>query len=83
MFFFSLLVQQSYAQQITITGKVASADGQPIPFANVIIKDTKSGAVTDFDGRYKISAAPNQTLVFSSQGFKTVEIAINNKTTID
>lgn len=83
LFFFSLLIQQSYAQQITITGKVTSADGQPIPFANVIIKDTKSGAVTDFDGRYKISAAPNQTLVFSSQGFKTVEIAINNKTTID
>ena len=83
MFFFSLLIQQSYAQQITITGKVTSVDGQPIPFANVIIKDTKSGAVTDFDGRYKISAVPNQTLVFSSQGFKTVEIPINNKTTID
>ncbi|MDW8851898.1 TonB-dependent receptor [Flavobacterium sp. MMLR14_040] len=83
LFFFSLLIQQSYAQQIMITGKVASADGQPIPFANVIIKDTKNGAVTDFDGRYKISAAPNQTLVFSSQGFKTLEIAINNKTTID
>lgn len=83
LFFFSLLIQQSYAQQITITGKVASPDGQPIPFANVIIKDTKTGAVTDFDGRYKISAAPNQTLVFSSQGFKTVEIAINNRTAID
>jgi len=83
LFFFSLLIQQSYAQQITITGKVTSVDGQPIPFANVIIKDTKSGAVTDFDGRYKISAVPNQTLVFSSQGFKTVEIPINNKTTID
>ena len=84
LFFFSLLLQQTYAQQqITITGKVASATGEPIPFANVVIKGTKSGAVTDFDGRYKISAAGNQTLIFSSQGYKTTEIAINNQTTVD
>ncbi|QSW90272.1 TonB-dependent receptor [Flavobacterium endoglycinae] len=83
LFFFSLLLQQTYAQQITITGKVASATGEPIPFANVLVKDTKTGAVTDFDGRYKITAGANQTLVFSSQGFKTTEIAINNKTTVD
>ena len=83
LFFFSLLLQQTYAQQITITGKVASATGEPIPFANVLVKDTKTGAVTDFDGRYKITAGANQTLVFSSQGFKTTEVAINNKTTVD
>ncbi|PWB27940.1 SusC/RagA family TonB-linked outer membrane protein [Flavobacterium sp. HTF] len=84
LFFFSLLLQQTYAQQqITITGKVASVTGEPIPFANVVIKGTKNGAVTDFDGRYKISAASNQTLIFSSQGYKTIEIAINNQTTVD
>ncbi|GAA6764868.1 hypothetical protein AAFH68_08020 [Flavobacterium sp. CGRL1] len=84
MFFFSLLLQQSYAQQqITITGKVASAAGEPIPFANVVIKNTKNGAVTDFDGTYKITAGSDQTLVFSSQGYKTTEIAINGKTTIN
>lgn len=84
LFFFSLLVQQTYAQQqITISGKVASTTGEPIPFANVVIKNTKNGAVTDFDGRYKIEAASNQTLIFSSQGYKTTEIAINNKTTVD
>ena len=84
LFFFSLLVQQVQAQQqITITGKVSSATGEPIPFANVVIKNTKNGAVTDFDGRYKITAASNQTLIFSSQGFKTIEIAINNATTVD
>lgn len=84
LFFFSLLVQQTYAQQqITISGKVASTTGEPIPFANVVIKNTKNGAVTDFDGRYKIEAASNQTLIFSSQGYKTIEIAINNKTTVD
>ncbi|SEO98301.1 TonB-linked outer membrane protein, SusC/RagA family [Flavobacterium sp. CF108] len=84
LFFFSLLLQQTYAQQqITITGKVVSAAGESIPFANVVIKNTKNGAVTDFDGTYKIAAAGNQTLVFSSQGYKTAEVAINNKSSIN
>ncbi|MBF4470365.1 SusC/RagA family TonB-linked outer membrane protein [Flavobacterium sp. HJJ] len=84
LFFFSLLLQQTYAQQQTaITGKVTAANGESIPFANVKIKDTKNGTVTDFDGSYKITAGSNQTLVFSSQGFKTTEISINNQTTIN
>ncbi|RZJ53689.1 MAG: TonB-dependent receptor [Flavobacterium sp.] len=84
LFFFSLLLQQTYAQQqITVKGKVTSATGEAIPFANVLIKGTQNGAATDFDGSYTITAASNQTLVFSSQGYKTIEIAINNKTTVN
>ena len=83
LFFFSLLLQQANAQQITITGKVTDPKGEPVPFANVIIKSTTNGAVTDFDGSYKIAAGANQTLVFSSQGFKTAEVAINNQTSIN
>ncbi|MBB4802767.1 TonB-linked SusC/RagA family outer membrane protein [Flavobacterium nitrogenifigens] len=81
--FFSLLLQPAFAQQITITGKVTSATGESIPFANVLIKGTQNGTATDFDGSFKISAAGNQTLVFSSQGYKTAEIAINNQTSIN
>ncbi|WP_426485487.1 SusC/RagA family TonB-linked outer membrane protein [Flavobacterium sp. 2] len=83
LFFFSLLFQQTYAQQIAISGKVSAASGESIPFANVVIKGTSNGAVTDFDGSYKITAGANQTLVFSSQGYKTTEIAINNRTSIN
>jgi len=83
LFFFSLLLQQTYAQQISISGKVSAASGESIPFANVVIKGTTNGAVTDFDGSYKISASGNQTLIFSSQGYKTTEIAINNRTSIN
>ncbi|KAF2507071.1 TonB-dependent receptor [Flavobacterium zhairuonense] len=83
LFFFSLLLQQTYAQQITISGKVLAATGEPVPFANVLIKGTTNGAVTDFDGTYKISANGNQTLIFSSQGYKTTEVAINNRTSVD
>ncbi|MRX68523.1 TonB-linked outer membrane protein, SusC/RagA family [Flavobacterium resistens] len=83
LFFFSLLFQQTYAQQIAISGKVSASSGESIPFANVVIKGTTNGAVTDFDGSYKITAGANQTLVFSSQGYKTTEIAINNRTSIN
>ena len=84
LFFFSLLVQQTYAQeQITITGTVTSETGDPIPFANVLIKNTKNGVATDFDGKYSIAAKSNQTLIFSSQGYKTIEITINNQTTVN
>ncbi|MCV2485279.1 TonB-dependent receptor [Flavobacterium sp. SH_e] len=80
--FFSLLLQSTFAQQITVTGKVTAANGESIPFANVLIKGTQNGAVTDFDGSYKIAVGGNQTLVFSSQGYKTTEIAVNNRTSI-
>ncbi len=81
--FFSLLLQPAFAQQITITGKVTAASGESIPFANVLIKGTQNGTATDFDGSFKISAAANQTLVFSSQGYKTTEAVINSRTSIN
>lgn len=81
--FFSLLLQSAFAQQITVTGTVTGATGEPIPFANVLIKNTQKGVATDFDGKYSIAAKPTETLVFSSQGYKTTEIAINNQTTVN
>jgi TonB-linked SusC/RagA family outer membrane protein len=83
LFFFSLLLQQTYAQQITVKGRVASATGEAIPFANVVIKNTSNGAVTDFDGSYSIPAKPTDILVFSSQGYKSKEVAINNQTSVN
>jgi len=83
LFFFSLLVQQTYAQQNNIKGRVASETGEPIPFANVLVKNTSTGAVTDFDGSYTIAAKSTDILVFSSQGYKSKEISINNQFTIN
>ena len=83
LFFFSLLVQQTYAQQISIKGKVISSTGEAIPFANVLIKNTQNGVATDFDGSYSISAKPTDILVFSSQGYKSKEVSINNQTSMN
>lgn len=41
----------------TVNGSVVDKTGVGIPGANVIVKGTTKGAVTDFDGKFKISVA--------------------------
>jgi TonB-linked SusC/RagA family outer membrane protein len=73
---FALLHTSAYAQNKVVKGTITDASGLPIPGANVIIKGTRTGTSTDFDGKYSISAASGQVLVFSSTGSKTVEITV-------
>lgn len=47
---------------------------EPLIGANVIIKGTTNGTVTDLDGKFTLEADPNDILVISSIGFKTIEI---------
>ncbi len=68
--------------QITVTGVVSDANG-PIPGVNVLVKGTSNGSVSDFDGKYSISASEDGTLVFSYVGFKTKEVAIGGRTTVN
>ena len=59
--------------QTIIQGKVTDAEsGDPIPFANVVIKGTNIGTPTDFDGLYRIEGqAESDTLVVSYIGYET------------
>jgi hypothetical protein len=45
----------------------------PIPGVSVV-KGTKFGTQTDFDGKYAINASPSQILIFSYVGMKTQEL---------
>ncbi|TEB41002.1 SusC/RagA family TonB-linked outer membrane protein, partial [Flavobacterium circumlabens] len=65
------------AQEKTVTGKVSDNAGMPLPGVSVLVKGTKSGTQTDFDGKYTIRAASNQVLVFSYIGMKTQEVPAN------
>lgn len=47
---------------------------EPLIGANVIVKGTTNGTVTDIDGKFSLEANPNDILVISSIGFKTIEI---------
>lgn len=77
LFFFAL--GMANAQEITVTGKITSNDGVPLPGVNVIVKGTQNGVNTDFDGNYAITTTQNQTLVFSYVGFKTQERVVSTR----
>ncbi|MEO8237136.1 MAG: TonB-dependent receptor [Flavobacterium sp.] len=75
---------ENTAQQITVTGKVVSAeDNIGIPGVNVAIKGVKGGVTTDFDGSYSINVDSDAVLVFSSIGLKTKEVRVASQKTIN
>jgi TonB-linked SusC/RagA family outer membrane protein len=81
---FSSFTTINIEAQNTVSGVVKDASGMPIPGASVVQKGTTAGASTDFDGRYSFDLTlGDQILVFSYVGFKTQEIQINGRTTID
>ncbi|WP_431242043.1 SusC/RagA family TonB-linked outer membrane protein [Flavobacterium sp. P21] len=80
---FALLQTTGYAQNKVVKGTITDAAGLPIPGANVLIKGTKQGTSTDFDGKYSISANTGQVLVFSSTGSKTVERTVSTSSEIN
>ena len=58
-----------YAQTIEATGTVVDQTGEAIIGATVMEKGTSNGAITDFDGNFKISVKKGATLVVSYIGF--------------
>jgi TonB-linked SusC/RagA family outer membrane protein len=65
-----------------LTGQVNSPDG-PVPGANIIVKGTTIGTVTDLDGNYTIEVATGDTLVFSFIGYLEDEMVYSNQKTYD
>lgn len=74
----------SFGQGKAITGTViSSGDRLPLPGVTIIVKGTSTGATTDLDGNYTINANTGDVLVFSYVGFKSIEITVDNQTSID
>jgi TonB-dependent starch-binding outer membrane protein SusC len=70
--------------QKTITGKVRSAAGEPLPGVNVILKGSTIGTLTDITGSYTLTIPDEGTiLVFSYIGFNSLEVLLNNRTVVD
>ncbi len=70
-------------QNRTVTGKVTSAEGRPVPFATVTVKGTSTAVSADENGNFSIQAPPNAVLVFSSTGYQTSEVNIGTQTTVN
>ncbi len=76
--FFVLGMHLIAAQEKKITGTVSDNAGVPLPGVSVLVKGTKLGTQTDFDGKYTIKASTNQVLIFSYVGMKTQEAVVNS-----
>lgn len=84
MFAAMFLCITAYAQQ-TVTGVVKDFQGEVLPGVSVLgkLNGKTSGAVTDYQGKYSIAVDPGTTVVFSSIGYKTQEVAVGNRAIVD
>lgn len=66
--------------QKTVTGTVFDDTGATVIGASVSEKGTKNGAITDIDGKFKLTVQDNATLVISFIGYITQEVPTRGKT---
>ncbi len=81
MFLLLLGLQQVHAQN-TISGTVVDNESVPIPGANIVVKGTTNGVVSDFDGNFTINASSDDVLVISYIGFTKKEVTVGSQSTI-
>lgn len=74
----SNLLQAQNSPKGSIVGKLTDKEmnGEPLPFANVIIKGTSTGTTSDFDGLFALENLEpgTYTLTFSFVGYESLEI---------
>ena len=74
----------AFAQQGTVTGKVIDDLGEPVIGANVVVKGTTTGIITDVDGNFSLSVndIKKNILVISFVGYNTVEEPLRGRTKV-
>lgn len=82
--FLSMLCLVAFAQGHQVSGIVKDATGESLIGANVLVKGTTNGAITDFEGKFSLSdVKSSDILVFSYIGCVTQEIKVGNQTQFD
>jgi TonB-linked SusC/RagA family outer membrane protein len=81
--FLLLFVSNAFAQQ-KVSGTALDESGGGIPGVSVSVKGSTQGTITDGDGAFTLSiTASNPILVFSSIGYTTKEISLDNQTIVN
>ncbi len=70
-----ILIFPPQKKDYNISGKLTDANGSPLPFANIYLKDSQIGTQTDENGLYNLSATAykNSIVVFSYLGYDSIE----------
>lgn len=77
LFLCTLLVNLSYAQEMTVTGKVNEEGGSEVAGVNVVLKGTNRGTTTNDKGEFSIQAEKGKVLIFSFIGYNSKEVTVN------
>ena len=72
---------ESVLQQQQIKGTVVDASGEPVIGANVLVKGTTNGTITDLDGAFTLNAPSKCVLQISFIGYLTQEVKVTSSTT--
>ncbi|AKD05430.1 membrane protein [Pontibacter korlensis] len=76
------LIQQT--ADVTVTGQVTDENGSGLPGVTVVLQGTTRGTSSDANGNYSLSVpGGGGTLVFSFVGYKTQEVQIGNRSTVN
>ena len=69
----------TYSQQISVKGIVKDQIGEPVIGANVLVRGTTNGVITNVNGEFILSASKSDVLVVSFVGYTTQEIPVSEK----
>lgn len=78
-----LITKTILGQNQLVSGTVKDSDGLPLTGVSILIKNSTQGTVSDAAGKYSITAASGDILVYSFIGYITREVTVGNQSVID
>ena len=72
----------AWSQTRSVTGKVTEQTGDPVPFATVNVKGTRSTVAAGADGVFKIQAKTGDVLVVTAVNFQPTEITVGSESNV-
>lgn len=76
--FNSLYIMAAIEQNIQVKGQVVDTNSEPIIGANILVKGTTNGVISDIDGNFTITANKGATLQISYIGYQSKEVQIQS-----
>ena len=85
LFFITFIIinYNGFSQDHRINGRITDEEGNGLPGATIIIKETTTGTISDINGGFSLFAFKDTVLIISFSGYKREEINVNGKSTID
>ena len=72
----SVNVMAAIEQAIHVKGQIVDSAGEPVIGANIVVKGTNTGVISDIDGNFAIDAPKNSVLLISFIGYKSQEVKL-------